>query len=94
MGDPGAAGHRGRVPSAGSRDVDRHRDVDLLLLAWGPVSAPDNWWSLLLIVILVIAGVEALRRSSLAREQTELEAAEAAALEAAALEAGDATLPS
>ena len=71
----------------------------LLLLAWGPVSAPDNWWSLLLIVILVIAGVEAMRRSSLAREETELEDAEAAALEAAALEAGaleagDAPLPS
>jgi hypothetical protein len=43
----------------------------LLVLAWGPVSAPDNRWSMLLIAFLVIAGVEALRRTSLAREKTE-----------------------
>jgi hypothetical protein len=43
----------------------------LLVLAWGPVSAPDNWRSMLLIAFLVIAGVEALRRTSLAREKTD-----------------------
>lgn len=43
----------------------------LLVLAWGPVSAPDNWWIMLLIVVLIGAGVEALRRTSLAMDGAE-----------------------
>jgi hypothetical protein len=66
----------------------------LLVLAWGPVSAPDNWWSMLLIAFLVIAGVEALRRTSLAREDTELEEAEGPDPDESAREASDATLRS
>jgi hypothetical protein len=66
----------------------------LLVLAWGPVSVPDNWWSMLLIAFLVIAGVEALRRTSLARDETELEEAVGTGLDQSALEANDATLPS
>lgn len=42
----------------------------LLVLAWGPVTARDTWWTVLLIVVLVVVGVEALRRTSLALEES------------------------
>jgi hypothetical protein len=38
----------------------------LIVLAWSPFSAGGNWLTVLIVVTLVIVGVEALRRTSLA----------------------------
>lgn len=35
----------------------------------GPISTPESWWIVLLLLALVVAGVEALRRTSLAMEE-------------------------
>jgi hypothetical protein len=70
--------------SAREPDVAEHRANSMgvrLPHPPGPASAPDNWWSMLLIAFLVIAGVEALRRTSLAHKKTELEEAEGTGLD-------------
>ena len=46
----------------------------LVVLAWSPFSAGGNWLTVLIVLILVVVGVEALRRTSLAEEATRVEA--------------------
>ena len=40
----------------------------LAVLAWSPYSAAGNWLTALIVVILVVVGIEAIRRTSLAEE--------------------------
>jgi hypothetical protein len=42
----------------------------LVLLAWSPFSAGGNWLTVLIVLVLVVVGIEALRRTSLAEEAT------------------------
>lgn len=42
--------------------------VVLIVLTWSPFTAAGNWLTVLIVVTLVIVGVEALRRTSLAEE--------------------------
>jgi hypothetical protein len=42
----------------------------LAALAWAPFTAAENWLSVLFVLILVVVGVEAIRRTSLAEEAT------------------------
>jgi hypothetical protein len=46
----------------------------LVVLAWSPFSAGGNWLTVLIVLILIVLGIEALRRTSLAEEATRLEA--------------------
>jgi hypothetical protein len=38
----------------------------LVVLAWSPFSAGGNWLTVLIVLVLVAIGIEALRRTSLA----------------------------
>jgi hypothetical protein len=38
----------------------------LVVLAWSPFSAGGNWLTVLIVLVLVTIGIEALRRTSLA----------------------------
>ena len=51
----------------------------LVFLAWSPFSAGGDWLTVLIVLILVVVGIEAIRRTSLAEEATLIED-EAAAL--------------
>ena len=44
----------------------------LVVLAWSPFTSA-NWLTGLIVVLLVVVGVEAIRRTSLAEEATRLE---------------------
>jgi hypothetical protein len=50
----------------------------LVVLAWSPFSAGGNWVTVLLVVALVVVGIEAIRRTSLAEEAAQVERDEAA----------------
>ena len=52
----------------------------LVLLAWSPFSAGGDWLTVLIVLLLVVVGIEAIRRTSLAEEATLIED-EAEALE-------------
>jgi fumarate reductase subunit D len=52
----------------------------LVVLAWSPFSAGGNWLTVLIVLMLIIVGIEALRRTSLAEEATRLEEAAEARL--------------
>ncbi len=41
----------------------------LAVLVWSPFSASGNWLTVLIVLGLVVVGVEALRRTSLAEEE-------------------------
>ena len=43
--------------------------VVLVVLTWSPFSANDNWLTILIVLLLVAAGIEALRRTSLTDER-------------------------
>ena len=59
----------------------------LVVLAWSPFSAAGNWLPALLVLLLVVVGIEAIRRTSLAEEATRIEnAAEAELAEAELVE--------
>jgi hypothetical protein len=45
----------------------------LVVLVWSPFTAGGNWLTVLIVLILVVVGVEALRRTSLAEEATRTE---------------------
>jgi flagellar biosynthesis/type III secretory pathway M-ring protein FliF/YscJ len=42
----------------------------LVALAWSPFSAGGNWLTALIVVLLVVVGIEAIRRTSLAEAAT------------------------
>ena len=44
--------------------------VILAALAWSPFSAGGNWLTMLIVVIIVVIGIEAIRRASLADQAT------------------------
>jgi flagellar biosynthesis/type III secretory pathway M-ring protein FliF/YscJ len=50
----------------------------LVVLAWSPFSAGGNWVTVLLVLALVVVGIEAIRRTSLAEEATQVERDETA----------------
>jgi hypothetical protein len=50
----------------------------LVVLVWSPFSAAGNWLTVLIVLALIVVGVEALRRTSLAEEATAVEEAESA----------------
>jgi hypothetical protein len=45
----------------------------LIVLAWSPFSAGGNWLTVLIVLVLVVLGIEAIRRTSLAEEATQVE---------------------
>jgi len=45
----------------------------LVVLAWSPFSAAGNWLTALLVLLIVVVGIEAIRRTSLAEEATRIE---------------------
>ncbi len=45
----------------------------LVVLAWSPFSAGGDWLTVLIVLALVILGIEAIRRTSLAEEATHIE---------------------
>jgi len=45
----------------------------LVVLAWSPFSAGGNWVTVLIVLILIVVGIEALRRTSLAEQATRIE---------------------
>ena len=47
--------------------------VILLALAWSPFSAAGNWLTVLIVVMLIVVGIEAIRRTSLAEQATLIE---------------------
>jgi hypothetical protein len=68
----------------------------LVVLAWSPFSARNNWVPFLLVLALVVVGIEAIRRTSLAEEAARLEEAalveETEHVEAASAELREAAL--
>lgn len=68
-----AAEHVQRVSAAGFRRQavamwSGVAALTLLVLAWGPLSTAASWLGVVFIVIVIVAGVEAIRRTSLARQ--------------------------
>ena len=47
--------------------------VILAVIAWTPIIAASSWLTFLIVLILVVVGIEAIRRTSLAEEATLLE---------------------
>ena len=45
----------------------------LVFLAWSPFSAGGDWLTILIVLILIVVGIEAIRRTSLAEEATHVE---------------------
>ena len=45
----------------------------LVVLTWSPFSAGGNWLTVLIVLILIVVGIEAIRRTSLAEEATRIE---------------------
>jgi len=45
----------------------------LVILAWSPFSAGGDWLTVLIVLILVVIGIEAIRRTSLAEDSTLVE---------------------
>ena len=60
--------------------------VILAVIAWTPIIATSSWLTVLIVLILVVVGIEAIRRTSLAEEATLLESE--AAIEVAHADAG------
>lgn len=42
--------------------------LSLTVLVWSPFSAAGNWLTVVIVLILVVVGIEAIRRTSLAEE--------------------------
>jgi uncharacterized membrane protein SirB2 len=45
----------------------------VVVLSWSPFSAGGNWLTVLIVLILIVVGIEAIRRTSLAEEATRIE---------------------
>jgi len=45
----------------------------LVVLTWSPFSAGGNWVTVLIVLALIVVGIEAIRRTSLAEEATRIE---------------------
>ena len=45
----------------------------LVVLAWSPFSTGDNWVPVLIVLVLIVVGIEVIRRTSLAEDATRLE---------------------
>ncbi len=45
----------------------------LVVLTWSPFSAGGNWLTVVILLILIVVGIEAIRRTSLAEEATRIE---------------------
>lgn len=62
----------------------------LVLLTWSPFSAGGNWITVLIVLVLIVVGIEAIRRTSLAEEATRIDdEARASQVDAEMVDAGE-----